>query len=235
MKYKLMFEFKKITKGSMHILIVTFLVQLFFSYFFTIIGRFEPDDIIQNYSSIIGLASTITTCTLVILGAIFINKKIVYDFIGDSKVRIYLYPEGRNRLFIRKIYVFFLMYSIKVLLGSLLSNILYFAIEYTFPILSTTQNMADLFIVFIVSTLTISVLTTSFTILSACIGIYFSSMVATIVSGVIFVVLFGNLIAMSFIYNLYLLFPVLASILIVTIIIIIRISYKIKTEDVLQK
>ncbi|MDK2802856.1 MAG: hypothetical protein KFW09_05740 [Oscillospiraceae bacterium] len=235
MKNNFMFEFNKINYGSLHILLSAFYVQLFFLYFFTVIGRFEPDDILQNYSSIIGLASTITTCTLVVIGTIFINRRVVYDFIGDSKIRLYLYPDGRNSLFIRKIYGFFLVYGIKILLGSLISNILYFSIECIFPILLSTKHISNAFPMIIISTLTISLLTTIFIVLSACIGIYFSSMVATIVSGIIFVTIFGNLIAISFIYNPYILFAVLSGAIFVVIIVVKIISSKIKKEDVIYK
>lgn len=230
-----LFEQKKIKPKGLIMLLITIFFQISFLYFFTLIGRFEHDDILKNYSTILGLSSTITICTLIIIGAIFVNKLIVADFIGDSRTRTYLYLDGRNKLYIRKTYAFAIIILGYLLFGSIIANVIYFFIESIFPILDINTHISNVFPTIIISTISIPILTTMIIIFSSIIGIWFSSPIATIISSVIFVTFIGNLIAFSFIYNQYILLVIILFISLLAYIAIKITANRIKNDNVTYK
>ncbi|MFS0561435.1 hypothetical protein AB1K91_11895 [Terribacillus sp. 179-K 1B1 HS] len=114
------YESSKLKKYRKIIFLMAFFGQLITLYFFTVIGRFdstESDIILKNYVSLSGLASTICMCILVIYGAIIINRFLVKNYIGEDKMRTYLYPNGRLKLFYDKVMSFCGMFFGVQLLG----------------------------------------------------------------------------------------------------------------------
>ena len=219
-------------------MIIAAIVQLLFLYFFTIVGRFEPptqDNILNQYSSIVGLASTITICSLGIYEIIVMNRFIVYDFIGDNRTRTYLYPGGRNKLYYRKINVFMIASIRMLLIGSSTANIIFFLSERVAPILQNNIDVSQDRITFIISPLMIALIATSLVIISSIAGIYFSSGTSTIIAGILFIVFFGNLIAVSFIKYPYMLLLISISMLFLSFIGIRMTGNKIKNDEVLYK
>jgi len=195
------FELNKTKKTTLVVMCVTTATQLIALYFFTIIARFEPsstEDILKNYSGLIGLATTITMFVSVIYGTIVANRIIVANYIGDSRMRLYLYPHGRSQLYYTKNMVFVSSFSFMQLLGILIANITYVAIESLFPIMISQSAAFSYLLDFLTSSVICTMLTTSMILLSSFVGIRLSSPVATIVTAIILIVCCGNLMAMAF-------------------------------------
>lgn len=201
MKRDLLFELNKTQKSNWVILILAGLVQLVFLYFFTVVGRFEPsskEDILSDYRGITGLSSAVTVCILVIYGTVLINRLIVSNYIGDSRLRLYLYPSGRGKLYLIKNIAFVISFSVYQLIGILIGNLIYLFGEYYFPVLVSPVPISTYWPEFISSAIICTLLTLSIVLLSSIVGIKMSSPVATVVSGIVLITLCGNLMAVSF-------------------------------------
>lgn len=238
MNKDILFEQKKMKGYSKIVIIATAATQLLFLYFFSVVGRFEPsdaDNILKEYSAIVGLASATTICSLVIYGAVVINRFIVCDFIGDSRTRTYLYPEGRNKLYYRKITAFITTFMFMVLVGASIANIIFFSSESVVTILQSNENVSQDIATFIISSLVIALATTTMVIISSIIGIYFSSTVSTIIAGIIFVVFLGNFIAISFIKYQHLILLISILMILFTFLGVKMMGNRIKNDEILYK
>lgn len=230
------FELNKVKKSSLIILISTIAVQLVALYFFTIIGRFEPsteDDILKNYSGLMSLATTITMCILTVCGTVFVNRVIVVNYIGDNRMRLYLYPDGKAPLYYTKNVTVIVAFGLAHLLGILVSNVIYIITETLFPILNSNIPVVKYIDSFLIVPIIATVLTISMILGTSIIGIIFASPVAAVVFGIICVSCLGNLLAICFSSYLPL---VLVSSLIIMIIVFLAIMLmgkRINREDVL--
>lgn len=205
-KKHILFELKKMKKTKWIIIYASFIIQLLFLYFFIIVGRFESsstDDILKNYSSIIGLATTITICIITIYGTVIINRIIVINYIGDNRMRLYLYPCGRGKLYWIKNISFVITFSFMQLLGLTLANMFFLVIESIFPLLNSQSIISTYLITFIISSIVAIVLTIAIILFSSIVGIYFKSTISTIITGLILILFSGNIIAIAFINDQY--------------------------------
>lgn len=238
MKKNYSFEVSQLKKYRLVIFSIAFFTQLLFLYFFTIVGRFdsaESDDILRNYISLSGLASTISMCMLVVYGTVVVNRFLVKNYIGENKARLYAYPVGRSQLFHTKVTAFLSTFFIFQLLGISLSNILFLIIETLFPILDTAQPAVVYLVEFFVTAIATVVLTISIIFLSSIVGIHLNSTVATMVTGIILIVIFGNILAMAFVSNLLITLSSAILIAVITGIAIKITGTKIDKEDVLTR
>ncbi|PAD37592.1 hypothetical protein [Terribacillus sp. 7520-G] len=232
------FESSKLKKYRKVIFSMAFLGQLLTLYFFTVIGRFdtaESDNILKNYVSLSGLASTICMCILVIYGSIIINRCLVKNYIGEDKLRTYLYPNGRSQLFYDKVMSFCGMFFGVQLLGMSVANILYLLMESVAPILVTSNTALYSIGHFFVTSIATVILTISLIFFSGMAGIYLNSTVATIVTGIILIAVFGNIVAMAFASQLLVTLSSAIFILLITLICIKITGAKIEKDEVLSK
>lgn len=199
MKNKFLFEKYKLKKNSRNTAIITACMQLTFLYFFTLIGRFESsstDNILNNYPGLLSLATTGTTCILVIYGAIIINRLLVTNYIGDSRLRLYLYPCGRSDLYYTKNKVFGISFGLAQLVGFLAANLIYLLVESFFPILNSSFSVSG-FVGYFVGCPIIAVsLTIAMVSFSSIIGIRLASSIATIITALILITTLGNMLAL---------------------------------------
>lgn len=137
-------------------------------------------------------------CVSAIYGTIVVNHLIVTNYIGDSRLRLYLYPHGRGQLYYSKNIVFVVSFGALHLLGTFMANALYVFGESFFPILVPRVSVSTYLVDFILSSIIGTLLTISIVLFSSFVGIRFSSLVATIVTGIILVAMGGNLIATAF-------------------------------------
>lgn len=199
------FELAQLHKHRLMIFLIAYFSQLIFLYFFTVVGRFdgsESNDVLNNYTTLSGLASTICMCILVVYGTVVMNRFLVNNYIGENKIRLYLYPSGRSQLFYTKIVSFCVIFFFYQFIGVALSNAIYLLTETFIPILNASQPASMFVIQFLVTSLAGVVLTISIILLSGIVGIYLNSTVATIVTGIVLIVVFGNVLAMAFVSDL---------------------------------
>lgn len=231
-----LYEQNKAKKYCKTIFIITIITQLIFLYFFTVVGKLDSSDsdvILKKYDSIIGLSSSITICVLTIYGAIISTRLIVCHFIGNSRIRVYLYPEGRGKLYKRKTYAFAILYVSMVLIGGAISNVIYFISEKILPI--AQGNILKSGFTLIISPFIVSILSIAIIIVSCIVGIYFSSKVATIVASIIFIASISNLIAVSFMNFRYMVLFVAIIISLLVCISINIVGHKIDNDEVFYK
>ena len=199
------FESNQLKRKRIAIFLIALFTQLISLYFFTIIGRFdtsESDDILKNYLTLSGLASTICMCILVVYGSIIVNRFLVKNYIGEDKARFYLYPLGRSKVFYTKVKVFCGIFFLFQFLGMSLANAIFIITETLFPILITPNPALTYLIPFLIASTSTVILTISLIFISSIFGIFLNSNVATIIAGIILVVIFGNTLAMAFASNL---------------------------------
>lgn len=236
MKRHYNYEKRKLTPIRYTIFLIAFLSQLVFLFFFAIVGHFESgdssSDILKNISGIGGLASTITMCILAIYGAVLLNTIIIENYIGENRIRVYLYPYGRKKLFLLKVKCFVLVFLKFQFLGLVLSNVIFLLVEFVFPIVNSGEGIFSNLLMAINSSIASSLITLVVILFSGVIGIRFSSLPATIVSSIVLVVVLGNLIAMSFAANVFLCLLVAIALTVLIYFIIVYAGVRIENEDV---
>ncbi|TFJ76086.1 hypothetical protein [Carnobacterium maltaromaticum] len=194
------FEIFKLRKLVIPIAILTFVSQLFITYFFAVIGQFEDtvgDQLLKSYSVVVGLASTITMCVVSIYGSTRISRYIVKDYIGDNRNRVFLYPIKRSQLYFIKNRTFGFILGFTQVLFLLLANIFFLIGETLFPIME--KPLANHWINLIFSILACALITLSIIFFSSLVGIYFSSTINTVVASIISVVVMANILALALI------------------------------------
>ncbi|MCT2344517.1 hypothetical protein [Niallia taxi] len=236
MKIDSNFEWSKLKTVHNTIFLIAFLSQLVFLFFFATVGHFESGDtssnILKNIAGIGGLASTITMCILAIYGATLVNSFIIENYIGENRVRVYLYPYGRKNLFLLKIKTFVLTFLKLQLLGLLLSDTIFLIGEFTFPIVNSKEGMLSNLLIAIISSITSALITLVIILLSGVVGIRYSSLPATIVSSIVLVVILGNLIAMSLAAKIFLSLIIALSLTVLLYFIIQSVGERIENEEV---
>lgn len=197
MKKYFSFELEKVKKLQVYVLIATIAIQFFFLCFFSLIGKYDSsstDLILKSYSGIIGLASTITMGIMVIPGTIVINKLIVANYIGDGKNRMFLYPDGREKIYVAKILAFIWGYSFRQLLGVFIANALYIIAECFFRLLDTTKSVLEYFGDFLIISMSSVILMTVIVLGSSVIGVLKQSTLVALISALCFITVLGNVI-----------------------------------------
>lgn len=202
--------------------------------FFSIIGQYANDDandILSNELGIVSLASTLTIATISIYMVVVLNSYIVEKFIGTAKERIYLFPQGKEKILRNKLLAFIKKYLLVTIEFMVATTIIYHICStFVFKIF----NNVDIFenIVELIGLVLLSVFVSLLIILlSTMIGIICQSTNISIIAAVIFVCLIGNLIANSYLLNIYILLG-LISIMIVTVTIITNVIIrKVKSDN----
>lgn len=202
-------EWNKVKPCRLKIAVVTFATQLLSLFFFTVIGLIEEpggDNIFKSYSGIAGIASAVTICVLMIYGAVILNRFLVINYIGDNRMRLYLYPVGRKHLYLIKSLAFIKLFLFAYIVGELLAFCAYFLFEIPINMTGAVSTLAGHIVFFALLSLSTPLLTTALIMLAGIIGIAFSSTVATIVASVSLTAITANIIAVSIMYNVYITF-----------------------------
>lgn len=232
------FELNKLKNKKFIIFLLSLIIQLISLYFFTLVGRFDnsdSDSILKNYITLSGLASTICMCILVVYGTIVINNFIVKNYIGEDKIRFYLYPIGRSKVFYTKIKVFLSVFFKFQFLGIFIANIIFMVTETLFPILLSPNPVLSSFMQFFIMSFSTVLLSISLIFISSVMGIFFNSNVATIIAGVILVVIFGNTLAMAFASNILITLISAITIALVAIVLIKITGINLEKDEVFSK
>lgn len=123
------YESSKLHGSGKIIFCVTLFSQFISFLFFYLVGKLEVEDkLLSEFQSILALSTTVTMCVVCLVGAIFLRKNIVQQYIGAHRIRTFLYPIKRSRLFIIKT----LAFMNKLLVPFFVGNLLLFALEVLF-------------------------------------------------------------------------------------------------------
>ncbi|MGL5549068.1 MAG: hypothetical protein ACRDD4_05155 [Culicoidibacterales bacterium] len=195
--YFLRFEYFKLIKIIPRIFIVTITSQLFIFTIFTLIGKFEPTEpIFSIFSSINALSSTMTSCILVVLIAIYLQKYVVQLYITPNISFVFSLPIERHYLFTIKLIAFFFATLLPFIVGLII--ILPFQIIIA-TVLSLRLYLDDILLSGLIS---LNVFFAMIAILITCliIGIYKNSALSVAISSCIFSLLICNFLALGNIY-----------------------------------
>lgn len=169
-------------------------------YFFAVIGRFDssPDStMFRSYSAIFGLSLTISLLVVVVYGAVIYARLLVADYIGNRRIQLYVYPAGRAPLFLAKNAAYAMAAGIATLSGITAATALFCLIEWFAPVVTGGRAIGASAGTIGAGILCVTVLATSLVVLSGMIGVFRGSTIATTVSAIILITLFGNSIAIS--------------------------------------
>lgn len=188
------YEFNKSKQQLLPLFLMTSVSQIVFLYFFAVVGHFDHDEtnsIMTGYSGVTGLASMVTLCVIAIYGSVLASKLIVRDYIGLNKNKTYLLPVSRKDLFNAKVMAFGLIIIGSEIAGLLAANIVFILSELLFPLVR--HGVFNSLISFGVSIIVCVCFTLSIVLIASFVGIHRSSTISVVVSSVILVVIFGNI------------------------------------------
>lgn len=192
------FEFSRMKKMLLPIGLTTGVLQLLFLYFFAIVGRFDTEDcssMLTHYNAVLALATIGTMCVLAIYGTVLSSQQLVRDYVGRNKSKTYLLPISRKVLFYTKTKAFATVISLAMVVGLLVSNLLFIIMNTIMPLIKN-QSLTHILNI-IVSTIVCICLTLAVVLFSSFIGIKLDSTVKGIIASIIFVVFLSNLAAIA--------------------------------------
>lgn len=191
------FELNRFRHYGVAIGLITIGVQLTALYFFALVGRFDGnngDQFLQHYSAVLGLASTTTLCVIVIYTTILTSRHLVRHYVGLNQQQTYLLPVDRKGLLMTKLTVIGLTVGISNLIGLIVADAIFLV---TMLIMPLVNDSLAVFYSHFMSTLIGTVgLTLTLIGIACCTGLYLRTIVGTVVTGVILVVIFSNVVAL---------------------------------------
>lgn len=195
MTKKILFEVNKIRKHQWAIFLFAFCSQLGLLYFFSLIGKAAGVDrrtVLTSYTELVGLTAVGSLSFMVVYGSVLVNKTITNHYISRSRFRLYLYPNGRRELYLLKTIAFILVFTIVQFIGMVSAIGVYMASETIAPIITVDSYMWQYGLTFFLIANATALLTVIIVVMSSVIGIVLKSANATIVTGIIAIVLFAN-------------------------------------------
>lgn len=227
------YELNKINKKIIYFAICLSIIYLIFLLFFSLIGRLETATndmaIFSEFKGIIALSVTIATFITTVYGAITINQFIVNHYIKNNRMRVYIYPNGRSPLFLSKYKTFISAFSLYQIIALCIATLGYTLINLmTHFVLITFSDSLSALIIMIIAV----ILGDSFIIMSSLIGIKCSSKIATLITAILFIICFGNLLVLSIMNNISMTVIVTITLFILSIIGIYIMAKRIDTDEV---
>lgn len=229
------YEVGKMKKVFKNLFLWILIVQILSLIFFTIVGKFEVDDmddILQNGKGIITLSITITLSVVTIYAVMLINRVIIKRYIGNFRERTYTYATGRDQMFRAKIYAFIYKYMIVFVIYTLLINTVF----YLFCIITSFIKFTTPVYVFLPNIVLLSVLVSiTIILISGICGIYYQSTNICLITSIILIALIGNLVANT--YDLDALFVLIINVglCVINFSLIKFLEHHIRVDDLLHK
>ncbi|GLB46070.1 hypothetical protein WR164_00490 [Philodulcilactobacillus myokoensis] len=229
LKYEIS-NFKKTFKSTF---IISLLIQLLILIFFFMVGyldRESDDSIFEHFNSLIGFSSLLSALLISIYISVRSVKYIISNYMGDNKVFLYLYPNGRTGIFQTKLCAFLLVSILAQLVGSFLVNILFLIFSRITNVLPPDVNyIGFIAVTFAVVLLSLFVITTSIVI-----GVRLSSKVATVISSIILVAILCNPLSFLCAYSAYTSLLCAVILVFVSLILVQYCKHYLKNDEVLR-
>lgn len=193
-------------------------------------------EIFSKYISIFMLILIVAMTSFSILSSVMYSRFVINDYLTEKVYLIFSYPIKRSKIFASKCILIIICNSI-FFAGAFLGALLIFWIsESIFHIVPDTLNLNDFILIF-KAMIFMVLIANSVGIIGMRIGFWKKSVIVTIVSGVVIVSIFSNLVSNTFIPNqtLNLTFLGIVSLcsVIISILILIELSVKINKMEVL--
>lgn len=190
------YEMSKIKNKSLFLFVMTVMIQLSSFIFFSIVGKFDKsDDTISSFQGIIALSNTVSMCAFAIIGSVLLRKELVRFYIGEQRNRIFLFPVDRKELLVKKTVSFQVMLLVSFGAGLIVSLLV--ALMSNLFLNFDSSGLIDDLIIGLVSVLVSCLLVYIILLCSEIVAIQKQSEIATVVSAVVFMLLFSNLSAVG--------------------------------------
>jgi hypothetical protein len=168
-------------------------------YFFSAVGRLDDSEdsrMFRDYSSVVALSFTVTLAVVAVYGAVVYSHRVVGDYVGARRIRIYRYPGGRKPLFLAKNVAYASTAAFATGIGVAIGLAVYFLIELFAPMVRQSSP-ADSLDTIVFGWVTDVVLSTAVVVGAGLVGVRRQSRVATIVTAVVAIALLGNGVALA--------------------------------------
>lgn len=195
------YEHIKAKKSLKYIILIAALSHVFSLLFFTLVGRLdreEADTILTSGRGIMTLSTTLTFSILSIYIVYIMNKNLMLRYIGNFRERTYIYPIGRDTMFINKLKALVYRYMYVYILELCLINLVYvFAVNNIDALLSPLAIFDN--ILSIICTVIMSALISlTVLLLSIMFGLRFQSTNSSLITSIILIAIVGNAVATSY-------------------------------------
>ena len=168
-------------------------------YFFSVVGRLDDSAdsrMFRDYSSVVALSLTVTLVVVAVYGAVVYSQRVVGDYVGARRIRLYRYPGGRKPLFLAKNAAYAASAVLATGAGLAIGFAMYFLIELFAPVVQGSSAASSLDTV-LLGWLTVVVLSSAVVVGAGIVGVRRQSGVATIVTAVVAIALIGNGVAVA--------------------------------------
>lgn len=190
------YEFKKIKKNRWPLLLITVALQFISFSFFCIVAKFDKsDDIIATFNGVLALSTTISVCGIAIFSSIILRKDLVRFYIGEHRNRIFLFPVDRKELFQKKTNA-----ALAIILLSFGSASLIFIggiILMNYILKLESSGIINEILVGIITIIVSCLVLYIILVLSEMLAIWKQSEITMIVSTVVLMLLFSNILAIG--------------------------------------
>lgn len=235
MKKQFKYEYSK-QKSSFRIFSITlFLIQTIAIIFFSLIGHLEHSDssaILKNTVGIVSLSSVVSLSVAVIYGILLFNKFLLKSYIGISRERTYLFPEGREKVFYGRLSSLVSQTCINFLQILIFVNYIYLFVN-NLTFLKSVNSWEGVGKIFFISLLT-TLLCLFMVLISLLVGQKFQSTNVSIVTGIIVVVICGNLAANVYQANFLILTILIISTALANLLVVKFLQEKIASDDLVK-
>ncbi len=231
------YESNKAKQYLKYLVILIPVVQIFSLSFFTLVGKFEKvdtDTILQSVRGIVTLSSTVTLSIITIYVIYILNKNLISRYIGTFRERTYIYPSGRNEMFTGKLKSVLCVYAILFIITLSIVNVIYIFFSNNVLLLNHTLHyFTDLLSILSIVNLSLIVSVTVI-LYSLIFGIKFQSTNISLITGIILIVIIGNVVANSYRLSNFNIFIINIFICLVDYTVFRYLSYLIIKDDVMS-
>ncbi|MGP1412043.1 MAG: hypothetical protein ACTTKD_09440 [Peptoanaerobacter stomatis] len=231
------YEFIKAKKSLKYIILITAMSQVIALIFFTMVGRFESTEaetILTNSRGIMTLSSTLTFSVLTVYIVYIMNKNLLLRYIGNFRERTYIYPIGRDVMFINKLKALVYRYMYVYILELCLINLVYvFAVKNIGIVVNSLIVIED-FLSIISMVIMSALVSLAVLLLSIVSGLKFQSANASLVTSIILITIVGNAVAVSYLLLNSIILLISIGMIFIDYISIKYLLSRIKNDDVME-
>lgn len=210
-------ELRKTSMNSYIIAVaIITLVMLAFTYLFAYAPNLEPNDpdllFFLGYENVISLISILYMAIFCVLAAIMYAKYFLADYTGPHAILLFSYPIRREKIALAKIVIVYLFIIVTMMISSIFVLSIFSLTELVFPIVEGVLSF-EIFWRSSTRMFILALLAAQIGVISVSIGFIKKSVPVTIVSALILISLFSNIMGIPLNENLLSVFAGFAAIL----------------------
>lgn len=236
MIHHIRYEFHKQATSFRGVTVTNAIVNLISLIFFSLVGHFEKSEthsILTDATGIMTLSATLTLSVAVIYGVIIGNKQVLKHYIGQAREQSFLFPNGRTTIFRNRLDAMCLHFLLSILPVLVFENLIFYAFA------NALRIELSAFLAYCLKMLVIAVFVSFFSlflvVISLIVGQQLQSTTTSVISAILLVAIFGNIVAHFYTFDSLLIFVL--AVCTSTSILLERkfLSHKIQKDDIITK